>query len=101
MNLDHVFKKNKNGFGKKAKAPQLFRMAYYAAAADVKNRSSYRKCGMHIIFVQSAEVILRYVLMRESAEWQMREPFRNQTEIWSEKIHWGLKDMKKNWQRKD
>ena len=56
---------------------------------------------MHIIFVQSAEVILRYVLMRESAEWQMREPFRNQTEIWSEKIHWGLKDMKKNWQRKD
>ena len=30
-------------------------LAYYAAAADVKNRFSYRKCGMHIIFVQSAE----------------------------------------------
>ena len=39
--------------------------------------------------------------MRESAEWQMREPFRNQTESWSEKIHWGLKDMKKSWQLKD
>ena len=56
---------------------------------------------MHTIFVQNAEVILRYVLMRESAEWQMREPFRNQTESWWEKIRWGLKDMKKSWQLKD
>ena len=96
MNLDHVFKKTKTALKKsestttvpdgllcrcsRCKKPilvQEVRDAYYICP----------KCGGYF--------------MRESAEWQMREPFKNQTEIWSEKIRWGLKDMKKNWQRKD
>ena len=44
---------------------------------------------MHTIFVQSAEVILRYVLMREQSG-RMRNSFLNRTESWSEKTA-GLK----------
>ena len=99
MNLDHVFKKTKTALKKRestttvpdgllcrcsrCKKPilvQEVRDAYYICP----------KCGGYF-------KVRAYERVRRVAD----EGTFQESESWSVKIRWGLKDMKKSWQRKD